>query len=526
MANEKNSIIFNMDTGALEDSAKAVGNLEKTVNRLAAAISAAVAGELFTGMAKSAGVLQKELLVLRLAFGKLKVVLAQAFAPIGEAVLPLINKLIFAAIRLVRFIGGIIGGLLGVSQVSKTVTRTTDKAVRTLAGFDQIQRLGKGTDTGELVETTQQLQKLSLQQKLIISKIQTLLDPLRNIDFSAAIAAFGSLKEAIAPLTRQLFTGLEWAWYNLLVPIAKWSGESFLPAFLELLAAALGVLNQVIEAVKPYAVWLWENFLKPLGQWAGESVIQAMGILTQKLKQLSIWMSENQELVASITQILLAFMAVWAVGRISSWLREAAPLSNFLSGLAGNVFSFSGAFSLLGPAASAAWSAISSVFSGAELWFKGVINGILGFFNGALAAVSQGMNALVAGINSLSFTVPDWVPMVGGEFLGFSLQTVTIPPIPLLAKGAVLPANRPFMAMVGDQRHGTNIEAPLTTIQEAVALVMEDQTAAMMAGFEASVGVQQEILQAVLGIRIGDDMIARAAERYQRKMAVVRGGRL
>ena len=78
--------------------------------------------------------------------------------------------------------------------------------------------------------------------------------------------------------------------------------------------------------------------------------------------------------------------------------------------------------------------------------------------------------------------------------------------------------------MVGDQKHGTNVEAPLATIQEAVAMVMGDQTAAILTGFETSVGVQREILQAVLGIQIGDDVIGQAVSRYQRKMAVVMGG--
>ena len=34
----------------------------------------------------------------------------------------------------------------------------------------------------------------------------------------------------------------------------------------------------------------------------------------------------------------------------------------------------------------------------------------------------------------------------------------------------------------------------------------------------------RQILEAVLGIRIGDDVIGSAAERYQQKMAVIRGG--
>ena len=88
----------------------------------------------------------------------------------------------------------------------------------------------------------------------------------------------------------------------------------------------------------------------------------------------------------------------------------------------------------------------------------------------------------------------------------------------------MLPANKPFLAMLGDQRHGTNVEAPLQTIQEAVALVMEDQTAAILRGFEASVGVQKEILEAVLGIQIGDEVLGKAVSRYNRRMNIMSGG--
>lgn len=49
-------------------------------------------------------------------------------------------------------------------------------------------------------------------------------------------------------------------------------------------------------------------------------------------------------------------------------------------------------------------------------------------------------------------------------------------PIPFLAQGAVIPANKPFMAVLGDQRQGTNIEAPLSTIEKAVANVLSNMT--------------------------------------------------
>ena len=53
---------------------------------------------------------------------------------------------------------------------------------------------------------------------------------------------------------------------------------------------------------------------------------------------------------------------------------------------------------------------------------------------------------------------------------------------------------------------------------------MEDQTGAILRGFEASVGVQKEILEAVLGIQIGDEVLGRAVNRYNRRMAVIQGG--
>ena len=126
-------------------------------------------------------------------------------------------------------------------------------------------------------------------------------------------------------------------------------------------------------------------------------------------------------------------------------------------------------------------------------------------------------------ISKVSVKVPDWVPGFGGESFGFSFKTVTAPQIPYLAKGAVLPANQPFLAVVGDQKHGTNVEAPLATIQEAVALTMEDLAQSNLAGHQATVGVLRQILEAVLGIRIGDGELYRAVERYREKRAIMQG---
>lgn len=100
----------------------------------------------------------------------------------------------------------------------------------------------------------------------------------------------------------------------------------------------------------------------------------------------------------------------------------------------------------------------------------------------------------------------------------------TTPPVPWLAQGAVLPANKPFMAVVGDQRHGTNVEAPLTTIQEALDLALADRLEGMMAGFNAVTARQEQILAAILSLDVSDGALAGAVERYQREMAIATGG--
>lgn len=146
---------------------------------------------------------------------------------------------------------------------------------------------------------------------------------------------------------------------------------------------------------------------------------------------------------------------------------------------------------------------------------KAGINGVIQALNTVAVEPFQGLNNILDKIQNMKI----------GNLKPFSFLSwrVTTPKIPQLARGAVLPANKPFLAMVGDQRHGTNIEAPLSTIEQAVSLSMEDVAAQNMAGHAATVAVLRDILQAVLGISIGDSVIAAACDRHRSNMSVVYG---
>ena len=177
-----------------------------------------------------------------------------------------------------------------------------------------------------------------------------------------------------------------------------------------------------------------------------------------------------------------------------------------------------------------AWKAVKDVFSPGEgTIFDGIKEGIAETFRTIVNRLISGINSVITkpfnSINYMLNNIRERRILGQQPFLNmWGYNPISVPQIPYLAQGAVLPANKPFMAVVGDQKHGTNVEAPLSVIQEAVALVMQDYTASNMAGHEATVAVLQELLEAVLGISIGDDVIANAVSRYDRKMAVVRGG--
>lgn len=103
-------------------------------------------------------------------------------------------------------------------------------------------------------------------------------------------------------------------------------------------------------------------------------------------------------------------------------------------------------------------------------------------------------------------------------------KTASTASIPYLASGAVIPPNAPFMAMLGDQRNGTNLEAPEGLIRNLFREEMSDLLGSNLAGFEAIVSELQATRSAIEDIQIGDTTIGRAAARYDRRQNLIRGG--
>ena len=152
---------------------------------------------------------------------------------------------------------------------------------------------------------------------------------------------------------------------------------------------------------------------------------------------------------------------------------------------------------------------LTDIWNGIWEMIKGVINTVIGGINGMISAVEGAINAIVGAINTLSWEIPSWVPGLGGYTFGFDVPYADFPRIPELAQGAVIQPNNPFLAVLGDQSSGTNIEAPLDTIKQAVSEVM---------------GVAPDT-QIVIPVYIGQERIETIIAQANNNLSFISGGR-
>lgn len=110
-------------------------------------------------------------------------------------------------------------------------------------------------------------------------------------------------------------------------------------------------------------------------------------------------------------------------------------------------------------------SYIAPVFTAA--WWLNLGKTIM---NGLISGIERGINWVLGGVSDMVNGITGILNKIPGVSIGrVNWGNVHIP---RLAQGAVIPANREFLAVLGDQKHGTNIEAPLDTIKQAVAEVL------------------------------------------------------
>lgn len=231
-----------------------------------------------------------------------------------------------------------------VSGIGDAASSTAKQIEKSLAGFDQIEKLseptdsssssgggtssgGLGIDTGVTSETTNVSSAISD----MASKVKKALEPLKSISFDNLITSLDNLKESAQPLTEKLFSGLEWAWTNIFVPLATWTIEDALPAFLDVLSAGLDVLNSALDALKPLWDWAWDNFLEPVAEWTGGMIVDILKDLAAALEGISTWISNNQGQFDAIVVTILAFAAAWKAVELAEFIMNAGGVVGIIN---------------------------------------------------------------------------------------------------------------------------------------------------------------------------------------------------
>ena len=319
----------------------------------------------------------------------------------------------------------------------------------------------------------------------------------QGLNLEPIVSAFRRFLAALEPLVAILLDGLAWAYENVLLPLASWVIEDAAPAVMDLLTAALGAFTEILVALQPLAIWLWENFLLPLGQWTGEVFIDAIHWITERLNEFTAWARENPEVIQKMAEVVLAFLAgivaYYTVNKIvevvkaiqTAFLGLAAGfnLANVQAGLA--VIAFA-AIAMVVMELVRCWDQMSGIERVVAI--LGVVTAAafaaaiaIGAFQSAMTlgiaavAIAAGIAAVVAAISSAQSRVGQMSGSFGTGSFGTGGRMASVPQmnVPRLAQGAVIPPNQEFLAVLGDQKSGRNIEAPESVIEEAAGRAVE-----------------------------------------------------
>lgn len=248
--------------------------------------------------------------------------------------------------------------------------------------------------------------------------------------------------------------------------------------------SALGGINDKISSANSFLEWLKTDgkpILEVLGTtigvvtaaWLGyKAVMLAVNIATKAWDLICKGIQKTNWIMLAISAVVAIIIVcirhwdeikavaieVWnkikeAWNKAGDWFYKnvTEPVANFFTGM---------------------WDGIKDAFTKAfdfiKRAFKGYVNGWITMVESFINFFIKGVNVLVRGINKLSFDVPSWVPGIGGNKLGFNIPQVPQVQIPRLAQGAVIPPNQQFAAILGDQKHGRNLEAPEGLIRQIV----------------------------------------------------------
>lgn len=484
------------------------------------AISAVMTGvrEGFENLAQYSTSTNRSLSMLMSSLTRLKNAFATAFAPILDVVAPILSRFIDMISMAATAVGQLMAALTGKSTFTRAVAVQEDYAASLedsasaakdaedamkgyLSPLDEINKISKKDDDKSGGYTGPSVGQM-FEEVPVNPKILALAEKIKNL-FQPIIDAVARLKGPVMGFLSAVGDTVLWLYETILEPILTWLITSAIPRIIDILGKVLEILtiiidwfnNNVLPVIEPIVTALVDLFTG-----VGDGIITVFDGIAEFL--LGVFTGDWDRAFAGLGQIFSGFGQIvnsicdfiqtiletfdgWLQGVFSTdWRETFGVLGDVLNGFFSGVESiwngiktfFTGIITFLRGAFSGdwkmAWEGIKQIFSGIWQTLVGVvktpINTIIGLINGMISAIVTGLNAVIDRLNSLSFTIPSWVPKFGGNRFGLNLGHLTAPSIPYLASGAVIPPNSPFMAVLGDQRHGNNLEMPESLLRRII----------------------------------------------------------
>ena len=484
------------------------------------AISAVMTGvrEGFENLAQYSTSSNRSLSMLMSSLTRLKNAFATAFAPILDVVAPILSRFIDMISMAATAVGQLMAALTGKSTFTRAVAVQEDYAASLedsasaakdaedamegyLSPLDEINKISTKDDDKSGGYTGPSVDQM-FEEVPVNPKILALAEKIKNL-FQPIIDAVARLRGPVMGFLSAVGDTVLWLYDTILEPILTWLITSAIPRIIDILGKALEILtiiidwfnNNVLPVIEPIVTALVDLFIG-----VGDGIIAVFDGIAEFL--LGVFTGDWDRAFAGLGQIFSGFGQIvnsicdfiqtiletfdgWLQGVFSTdWRETFGVLGDVLNGFFSGVKSiwngiktfFTGIITFLRGVFSGdwrmAWEGIKQIFSGIWQTLVGVvktpINTIIGLINGMISAIVSGLNAVIDRLNSLSFTIPSWVPKFGGNRFGLNLGHLTAPSIPYLASGAVIPPNAPFMAVLGDQRNGNNLEMPESLLRRII----------------------------------------------------------
>ncbi|WP_373143933.1 MULTISPECIES: hypothetical protein [Enterococcus] len=166
----------------------------------------------------------------------------------------------------------------------------------------------------------------------------------KTLDFRPLLNSINGLLKSIQSLTKNIGDGLEWFYKNVLLPLAKYTIQDLIPAFLKALSGALDGLNGIINGCKPAFDFFWNSMLKPIAEWTGGVIVDVLKKLGDALSGIGNWISEHQEGFSTFVTVFGTFAGVLlAISKLAGLAEVLVGVFNFIT----SIKSLAGALSLV-----------------------------------------------------------------------------------------------------------------------------------------------------------------------------------